>query len=104
MKNFTTQEEKLFDELWITPNDFTPNEKEPIYDLDKRSGEIKSFIHSSHLRLIDYLLEKWPKKKTEWDKAWEFEDCLLSDYGEKQAFNSALQQTRKLLEDYKKEL
>ena len=48
MKETKTKEQEIpiswqmkFDELWVLPNDWTPNEKEPIYDLDKRKIEIE---------------------------------------------------------------
>jgi len=45
-KQKTIEWEKKFDKLFIMPPYFQPTEKEPIYDLDIRKQEIKSFIHS----------------------------------------------------------
>jgi len=37
---------KEFEKIWITPNEFVGSEKEPIFNLDIREKEIKSFIKS----------------------------------------------------------
>ena len=67
-------------------------ESEKIYDNNHRAlrnklrFDIKQFLTQAITKALN---ETVIEEKTEHSKSWEFEDCLLSDYGEKQAWNSA---------------
>lgn len=115
MTPFTTQEEKLFEELRIAG--VIVNDRDDETYIHEESPEyIKSFLHSHDQRLIDYLLEKLPEKSPNnsqicqnrngldycetCEQAWGYCSCAARNTG----FNSALSATRKLLEDCKKEL
>lgn len=100
---FTAQEEKLFEE------EFPDITHTSCANKSIRCGtmmeDVKSFLRSHDQRLIDYLLEKWPEKREELnvnDINESIPPGKMMDDLSNVGFNSALQQTRKLLEDYKK--
>lgn len=67
--------EKEFDKIWITPNEFVGNEKEPVFNLDIREKEIKSFIRQILAQKEKEILEEI-ERRLDYEKKYR----LNSDY------------------------
>ena len=66
LNSFKTNWEKEFDEIWITPNEFVGDEREPIFNLDIREREIKSFIR----KLLSQEEANWMAEIHEQKQKW----------------------------------
>jgi len=69
--------EKEFDKIWITPNEFIGSEKEPVYNLDIREKELKSFIRQLLAQEKQKLVEEIEEIIFEKTKPWPYEATLM---------------------------
>lgn len=64
-----------FDKVWILPNDWTASEKEPIYDLDKRKEEIKSYLSFSLDQMAEAAIGEEKRRR---DNAYRERNCVVA--------------------------